>query len=251
MSFVHGASTRLLVNEREVSSEVSGWTVTGARNMSEVTTAGQTAGAAGAKFIPGLTSGTLAVRGPQDSDHTSGLTREIKDAIGVDNAILATCFPDGYAVGKPAHFVYGDASEWNIDSQVSDAVGYTFTAQADEGAESGYVLADLVARTATANGTAVDRGTSLSAGPQAYSVNGLAAALHVTAYSGFTSVAIKIQHSPDNSVWTDLVAFTNVTAVGQERVKVAAGTQINRYLRAVTTVTGTGSITYLVAAAPR
>jgi len=254
MSFVHGSSTRLLVNEKEVSTEVAGWTVSGSRNMSEVTTAGQTAGQAGARFIPGLISGSLAVRGPQDSDHTTGLTREIKDAIGVDNAVLATCFPDGYAIGKPAHFVLGDASEWTIDSSVADAVGYAFTAQADEGAESGYVIHALAAETADVNGTAVDRGTSLSVvsgSPVAYSVNGLVAAIHVTAYSGLTSAAIKIQHSVDNSVWADLVAFTAVTAVGFERVKVAAGTQINRYLRVVTDVTGTGSITFLVAAAPR
>jgi hypothetical protein len=253
MSFVHGSSTRLLVNEKEVSSEVAGWSVSGSRNMSEVTTVGQTAGSAGAHFVPGLTSGTLTVRGPQDSDHTAGLTREIKDAIGVDNSFLATCLPDGVAIGKPAHFVLGDPTEWTIDSVVADAVGYAFTAQADEGAESGYVVAELAARTVDGNGTAVDRGTSLSivtGSPVAYSVNGLLAAIHVTAYSGLTSAAIKIQHSPDNSAWSDLVAFTSITAVGFERVRVAPGTQINRYLRVVTDVTGTGSITFLVAAAP-
>jgi hypothetical protein len=47
------------------------------------------------------------------------------------------------------------------------------------------------------------------------------------------------------------VSFTNVTAVTSERVKVANGTTVNRYLRVVTDVTGTGSVTFLVAAAPR
>lgn len=254
MAFVHGSSTRVLVNEKEISSEVSGWSVSGSRNMSEVTTVGQVAGSAGARFVPGLTAGTLTIRGPQDSDHTTGLTREIKDAIGVDNDILTTCLPDGVTIGKPAHFVVCDPTEWAIDSAVADAVGYSFSAQADEGVESGYIVHGLGAETADVNGTAVDRGTSLSqpaGSPVAYSSNGLVAGIHVTAYSGLTSAAIKIQHSADNSVWADLVAFSSVTAIGKERVKVAAGTQINRYLRVVTDVTGTGSVTFLVAAAPR
>jgi hypothetical protein len=254
MSFVHGSSARALVNEKEISTELAGWAVSGARNMSEVTTMGQTAGQAGAHFVPGLSSGTLTLRGPQDSAHTVGLTREIKDAIGVDNAFLATCLPDGVAIGKPAHFVLGDPTDWSIDAAVADAVGFSFSAMADEGVDSGYVIHGLGAETADVNGTAVDRGTSLSivtGSPVAYSVNGMTADIHVTAFSGLTSAAIKIQHSTDNSVWADLVSFTSVVGQTFERVSVAVGTQINRYLRVVTDVTGTGSVTFLVAAAPR
>jgi hypothetical protein len=247
VSFVHGSSTRLLVNEREVSSEVSGWTVSHSRNLSERTTIGQTAGQAGANFVPGLTSGSLAVRGPQDSDPTTGLTAEIQAAIGVDNVFLATCLPDGVTIGKPAHFVLGDATDYTIDASVADAVGYTFGAQADEGVESGFLVHALTAETADGNGTAVDRGGS----PLTPTTRGLVAAMHVTAFSGFTTVGIKIQHSTDSSSWADLVAFTAVTAVGAQMVRVANGTTVNRYLRVVTDVTGTGSVTFLVAAAPR
>jgi hypothetical protein len=247
VSFVHGSAIRLLVNEIEVSSLISGWSTTHTRNLSEVTTAGQTPGAAGAKFVPGLRSGTLGIRGPQDSDESAGIHAEIAAAIGVDNAFLATCLPDTDAVGKPAIFVLGDPTEWSIDSQVADAVGFTFSAMADEGAEMGYVLAPLTARTADGNGTAVDRGDT----PLTPTTLGLVAAIHTSAYSGFTSVAVKIQHSDDNSIWADLVSFTSITAVGSELVRVATGTTVNRYVRVVTDVTGTGSITFLVAAAPR
>jgi hypothetical protein len=247
VSFVHGSSTRVLVNEIEVSTEISGWSVAHQRAMSEVTTGGQTAGQAGAKFIPGLMSGSLSLRGPQNADHTAGLAAEIIAAIGVDNVFLATCLPDGVAIGKPAHFVLGDPTEHTIDAAVADAVGFTFTAQADESVESGYVIHALAAETADGNGTAVDRGAS----PLTPTTRGLVAALHVTAYSGFTTVGLKIQHSTDNSVWNDLVAFAATTAVGSQRVAVANGTTVNRYLRVVTDVTGTGSVTFLVAAAPR
>jgi hypothetical protein len=247
MSFVHGSSTRLLVNAREVSSGVSAWTAAHTRQMSEVTTIGQTAGAAGAFHIPGLRSGSLAVRGPQDSDETAGIHAEIAAAIGVDNSFVATALPDGDAAGKPAIFVVGDAAEWAIDAAVADAVGYTFQARADESVEMGYVLAPLAARTADANGTSVDRGAS----PLTPTTRGATAALHVTAFSGFTGVVVKVQHSPDNSAWADLATFTTVTAVGAQRISVADGTTVNRYVRALTDVTGTGSITFLMSVAPR
>lgn len=259
MSYVHGSATRVLVDAIEVSSQVNGWTVGYNRQMSEVTCVGQTPGQAGAAFTPGLMSGTLALRGPQQADPTTGLTAEIQAAIGVDNGFQVTCLPDGVAVGKPAFFIVGDPADYAVDATVSDAVSMTFTATADEAVEMGYVIAPLQAYTADAlTGTAVDRGAFLSviAGtPQPYTVRGGAFAMHVTAYTGFTSVAVKVQHSADSSTWTDLATFTNVTGAGganaRQRVLVANGTQVNRYLRASVDVTGTGSVTLLVAAAPR
>lgn len=247
MSFAHGSSTVVMVNEKTVSTEVSGWGMSHQRAVSEVTTMGQTAGQAGAKFVPGLMSGSMTLRGPMDNNPATGLSKEISDAIGVDNAFLCTCFPDGTAIGKPAFFVVGDPTDYAIDASVQDAVGYTISAAADEGVEMGYVIHALGAETADGNGTAVDRG----AAPITPTTHGLVAAIHVTAYTGLTSAAIKLQHSTDNSVWADLVAFTSVTAIGSERVKVADGTTVNRYLRVVTDVTGTGSVTFLVSAAPR
>lgn len=254
MSFAHGSSTIVLVNERSVSSEVAGWGLRHSRAMSEVTTVGQTPGAAGAKFIPGLMSGGLSLRGPYDNDPSTGLHKEIRDAVGVDNIFMATCLPDGTTIGKPAFFMVGDPTEHTIDAAVADAVAYSLSAQADESVEMGYVVHGLGAETADVNGTAVDRGTSLSIvadAPVAYSTRGLVASIHVTAFTGLTSAAIKIQHSTDASSWSDLVSFASVTAVGWERVSVATGTTVNRYLRVVTDVTGTGSVTFLVSAAPR
>lgn len=248
MSFVHGSSTRVIVNEVVVSSEVNGWSLGWNRQMSDVTCVGQTAGAAGSNFVPGLQSGTLGLRGPQSADSTTGLTAEIAQAIGVDNSFQCMCLPDGVTVGKPAMWVVGDPTEYAVDASVADAVGMTFTAQADESVEMGWVLADLQAYTADAlTGTAVDRGAS----PLTPTTGGLAAALHVTAFSGFSGVVVKIQHSPDNSAWADLATFPTVSAVGPQKVLVARGTTVNRYLRASIDVTGTGSATMIVAAAPR
>lgn len=247
MTFVHGSSTRVLANEKEVSNKIAGWSMTHTRNMSEVTTVGQTPGAAGARFTPGLQSGTLSVRGPWDSDVANGLHKEIVDAIGVDNALVMTCLPDSDAVGRFALFTAGDVTDHAIDASVADAVGFTLAAAADEGVEMGFVLHPLTAETADGNGAAVDRG----AAPITPTTRGLKAVLHVTAYSGLTSLGVKVQHSTDNSVWADLATFAAKTAIGSELISVAIGTTVNRYLRVVTDVTGTGSATFLVAAAPR
>lgn len=74
-------------------------------------------------------------------------------------------------------------------------------------------------------------------------VNGGAGYQQVTDFSGFTGYVGKIRHSADETTYADLATFTNVTA-GQkaQRVAVAAGTTINRYVCHDGDVTGTGSI---------
>lgn len=246
MSFLPGYGIRVYANEFDVSGNVSGVNAQHQRATSDVTVVTSTGGM---NFVPGLMSGAMSVRGPEDSN--SNIQAKILAAVGVDNNILLTALPDGTAVGKPAMFCLGDIAEYATDGSVSDALGYVVNATADESVDMGWVLVAPSAITASGNGTAVDRGTSLSAGPVANTTGGAVAALHVSAFSGFSSVALKVQHSTDNSSWSDLASFTAVTAVGWQRLKIANGTQINRYVRAVTTVTGTGSITYLMAFAPR
>jgi len=80
----------------------------------------------------------------------------------------------------------------------------------------------------------------------ASTVNGGAGIQAVSAYATFTGVVGKIQHSPDDSTWADLITFTNVTtAPGAER-KTATGT-VDRYTRYTRDVTGSGSFTPVVA----
>jgi hypothetical protein len=66
---------------------------------------------------------------------------------------------------------------------------------------------------------------------------GAQAYLHTTAFTG-TSVDVAIQHSADNSTWSNLIDFGSIAAVGAQRLT-ATGT-VNRYLRAIT---GSGTFT--------
>jgi hypothetical protein len=240
MTFTHGTASRVLANEYAVSTTLAGWNVAHQRAMGEVTCLPD----GGNRFVPGLMAGTLTLRGPQDSVDQS-LHDEITAAVGVDDALLVTACPYGTAIGMFAMTVVGDISEHAIDANVADAVGFTMTAAADSGVDMGFNVHGLTAETADVNGTTVDRGAGI------ITTNGAVAALHATTYTGLTSVAIKVQHSTDNSVWADLVAFTTITAIGSERKLVAVGTTVNRYVRVVTDVTGTGSVTFLVALSPR
>jgi hypothetical protein len=99
--------------------------------------------------------------------------------------------------------------------------------------EYGVILQPHAALTTTTTGTNVDNAASSAAGGSAY--------LEVSALTGFTSVACKVQHSADNSVWADLATFTATTTAPRAQRVTVAGT-VNRHLRAVTTPTGTGSI---------
>jgi len=240
MTFVLGNISRVLVNERQVSSTLAGYTASHQRAASESTVL--TDGAA--RFVPGLMSGSLLLRGPQDSVGQD-LATEIKDAMGVDNAFLATVCPNGLAIGQFAMTILGDLNEHSVDATVSDISSFSMTAQADESVDMGFIVHALQAETVDGNGATVDRGVGST------TTGGGVAVLHLTAYAGLTNIIVKIQHSTDNSAWSDLVTFTTATAVGAERKFLAAGTTINRYVRAVTDVTGTGSATFLVAFAPR
>jgi hypothetical protein len=83
--------------------------------------------------------------------------------------------------------------------------------------------------TAATNGSSLDGLASTAHGGQAY--------LHVTAFTG-TDATITIEHSANNSTWATLGTFASVTAAGVQRVAVAAGTTVNRYLRVASATTG-------------
>lgn len=84
--------------------------------------------------------------------------------------------------------------------------------------------------TAATNGTGVDNGASTAFGLQARA--------HIDGVVG-TSVTVKLQDSPDNAVWTDVVGggFTAVLAGAHsgQRIATANNLTVARYLRAVTT----------------
>jgi hypothetical protein len=236
VTFAHSKDSRVLVNERHVSGSLTGWTVTHRRAMGTTTSLLDD----GYKAVPGLMSGSLALRGLLDG--TNGdLYAETVAQLGVDNGLLVTALPHGGTIGRPAFIAVSDLEGLNVPANTGDAVSLTIEAAPDDGVDLGVSLHALGAETADGNAASVDQAASTS--------NGGVGSLHVTAYTGLTQAVIKIQHSEDDSVWADLITFTTVTAATSQR-STASGT-VNRYVRSTIDVTGTGSTTYAVAFARR
>jgi hypothetical protein len=154
-----------------------------------------------------------------------------------------TYYPNGVALSAECFMVDAFATQFQTSSSVGDVVTATLSTQNTGITDTGITLSTLVAITANTNGTAVDNAAS--------SANGGVAHLHVTAFAGLTSDTITVEHSTNNSTWTTLGTFTAVTGATYQRLEIAAGTTVNRYLRTVDTVVGTGSCTRIVAFARR
>jgi hypothetical protein len=113
-------------------------------------------------------------------------------------------------------------SRANVEYQVTGLVS-----------EDAKILHALGARTADGNteSSSVDNSASSANGGYGYFV------LTNLVLDGGTALDVKIQDSPDDAVWTTLVDFTDLTAVGGE-AKSVAGT-VDRYLSVIWDFTGT------------
>lgn len=233
---VHSKNSRVLVNEDHVSGHIKGWSVSHQRSYGSVTSILDD----GERLIPGLLSGSMSLDGMFDNS-VGSLYEELAANVAGDNAVLITVLPDGFTVGKPAIFAVTDIEGFEVPAGNADVVSMSVSATADEAVDLGSLLHGLVAETAGGNAASVDETASTAGGGGAI--------LHVSALTGLTGLTVKVQHSSDNSVWVDLLTFTAATGTTSER-KAVAGT-VNRYVRALWTVTGTGSATFVVAFARR
>lgn len=146
--------------------------------------------------------------------------------------------------GSPVILASALEASATITSAASDVVALSVATQTDGACDYGVSLDDFTAITADTNGTARDNGAATA--------NGGIAQIHVTAFTGLTSDVITIEHSVDGSTaWAVLATFATITGTTSERVVVAAGTTVRRYLRVVDDVTGTGSCTRQVSFARR
>jgi hypothetical protein len=200
-------------------------------------------------FIPGQTMG----------DGSFDMVLDTTNATNSQFAVLHTWksttptpldfAPEGYATGNPV-MMY-NAIETQVTTQA--AVGATVDAKvtfiaADDVDCCGFSVEDYTALTITTTGTARDSG--IVGG----TVNGGVAHLHITSISN-TSDTVTIEHSVDGSTaWATLVTFTAVTGAGgpsSQRVVVAPGTSVRKFLRVIDTIVGAGTTVRQVSFARR
>lgn len=236
MTRSHGKDTRVLVNAAHLSGSISGWRYEHRRNYGTVTNLLS----GGDQWHPGQLAGSCGINGFFDSA-AGDITAVIDTAAAAQGGLQITAFPETPAVGSLVFFSEGNVSARDVPAAVKDMVKLNITGTPNDGVDLGYTLHVLGAETADGNGTGVDNLAS--------SAGGAVAVVHVTAFSGLTNIVLKVQHSTDNSAWSDLITFTTVTGTTWQR-STATGT-VNRYLRAFWDVTGTGSATFAMAAARR
>lgn len=192
---------------------------------------------------PGLISGEAAVKGFQDFA-SGGVDETINGlSIGTQYPLTVVPNPTGTVTAGDACWmsrgVLGKANP--LSGAKGEMGGFEFGFNYDTAVVQSKVAHPLAARTSTGNGTAVTL-----TGPT--STQSLYAALHVTAYSGFTNVVFKVQ-SDDSGAFssaTDRITFTTVTGVGSQFSSVAGSFSGETHHRATWTVTGSGSVSFVV-----
>lgn len=138
--------------------------------------------------------------------------------------------PSTFAVGGAACSLIG--KQINYDGTRGADGGFSFKVEMQSngfGLEWGELLtAGFRTDTSATNGTGKDETAGTTFGAQGY--------LQLTALTG-TDVTVKIQHSTDNTTFTDLIAFAQVTTAGSGQRVAVTGT-VNRYVRVATVTTG-------------
>jgi len=234
MAFIHGKSAIVLQNEFNLSTYFNDISASRSVETAETTSFGSSA----KSYITGLVDGTISLSGMFDGA-ANAIDAEMTDVLGVNaGAVLSASVSGVTTIGTRMISATGKLTSYEVTAPVGDVVSANAEFQADDGIGNAVSLAALGAITTTTTGTSVDNGASSS--------NGGFATLHVTANTMNDATVCKVQHSADNSTWADLQSFTSVatTVVTAERIKVANGTTVNRYLRAVATPAGAGSFTY-------
>ena len=252
MAFIHGKGTVVVLNGYDMSQYVNKASIGATLDAPDVTTFGKNAHV----YLPGgVRDGAIGLEGfwtgPGDMSVTDTSVDKLwSDALSASAAQpVLTIGLDNLTINTACRMAQLSATAYSIESPFYGVVATTFEGQATAGVGvdlTGRSLVTPVSSSATANGTSVDN--------TAATTNGGVAHLHVTVNARTAATTFKVQHSSDNAAWVDLATFASVATIvlTGERVTVAAGTTVNRYLRGVITIgSGTGAITWHISMARR
>lgn len=239
MPFISASSTRLITGAFPLSAFTTSVTPSSMRATIDRTSLVDT----DYVFIPGLKSHSLSVDTMVDADATvGGYWDTVTGFYAGSSGVPVTVSPAGIAAGSAAWLADALPTTMSITSAVADGVNASLAFQPTGTPALGVNLVAHAAVTSTTTGSSVD-GVAASS-------NGGVAHLHVTAVSGTPTLDVTIEHSTTGAgSWSTLATFSQVTtAVASQRLTVAAGTSVRRYLRAVLTVAGSDP-SYTVAVA--
>jgi hypothetical protein len=224
-TFRHGKNTVVLFDKYDLSQYFNSATTSAMSEAVETTTFGS----ANKTYAVGMKDGTVSFEGLWSGVlDTEGSDAVLHNAIASTTKKVITVASEGSAIGRRAKLINTDETSYEIKAAVADMVTISAQAQASGlqgGLDGGVILAASQVLASTATNASVDN--------TAGTTNGGVGHLHVTANTRNGAITVKIQHSANNSTWADLIVFTSTTSstTTAERVEVAAGTSVNRYVR--------------------
>jgi hypothetical protein len=192
-------------------------------------------------WVTGFKSGTLSAEGIWNADGADA--DEIHDILSAafvnSSTLVVTASLGSLAVGGDAVMMEGPEVKYGVNTPLGELIMASAELRASNGISFGKWLMSSQLNAGTTNGTAVDNGAATTNG----------GVFHVHLYNDDASdVDTKVQHSTDGSTWVDLTNVNNLSSTHTAgSATVASGTTVNRYLRAVSVVTGGNTI--LVSAA--
>jgi len=237
-TFAHGKNVNVFINEFDFSTYFNDVSASTSVDTAETSAFGTSA----KTYVVGHRDGTISLSGMFEGTASVGTDAFFATALGSATKNKIIVAPQGNSVAAGAIMLVADDTSYEVSSAIADIVQASAEFQSTDAVEHGKILSSGSTVSATGNGTGVDNTTSSS--------NGGAGFLSVPVNTRNGTIGVKVQHSADNSTFADLVSFTTVTSTQKtsERVEVASGTTINRYLRVVYTVAGSsGSATPVVA----
>jgi len=237
-TFRHGKNVNVYLDEFDFSTYFNNVSASTSIDTAETSAFGTSA----KTYVVGHRDGTVSLGGMFEGTASTGTDEFFDTALGNATKTQVIVAPEGHSNGTGAILLIADDTSYEVSGAIADIVQASAEFQSTDAVEHGKILSSGSTVTATGNGTSVDNGASTA--------NGGAGFLSVPVNTRNGNITVKIQHSADNSTFADLVTFTVVssTTTTSERIEVAAGTTVNRYLRVNYTVAGsTGSATPVVA----
>lgn len=227
MAFITAQNTRVLYGNVALSAYLQTVTPNVGIDMLDVSTLVDTS----RQYFPSLRDFTLNLDGFFDDDGEAGSVFEaLTTPISAGSTVPTSVAPNGFAAGNSVWLIPAKTVSYDVSSSVTDIVPFSMSIGSGRPSNVGISLADLAARTNTGNGTSVD-----NTDPTA---NGAVAHLHITAVSGtLPSLTVTVEHSANGSSWTTLGSFSAASTASSQLITVT-GT-VNRYVRAVFTISGT------------
>jgi hypothetical protein len=237
-TFRHGKNVNVFLDQYDFSTYFNNVSASTTIDTAETSAFGTSA----KSYVVGHRDGTVSLSGMFEATESVGTDQFFATALGSATKIKLIVAPEGNSVGAGAIVLVADDTSYEVSSAIADIVQASAEFQSTDAVEHGKILSSGSAISTTGNGTSVDNALATT--------NGGAGFLSVPVNTRNGNITVKIQHSADDSTFADLVTFTVVssTAKTSERVEVASGTTVNRYLRVNYTVAGsTGSATPVVA----